>query len=99
VTQGTGFCVFQVPGVVGPVISATSLSSSATVRLDSQPPLAYIACTGDRAISPDWQRAVAIETLRVRPYELPGGHSPFLSRRDELAELLVVVAGDLAASS
>jgi hypothetical protein len=41
---------------------------------------------------------VAIETLRVRPYEFPGGHSPFLSRPDELAELLVGVAGDLAAS-
>jgi hypothetical protein len=41
---------------------------------------------------------VAIETLRVRPYEFPGGHSPFLSRPDELAELLVGAAGDLAAS-
>jgi hypothetical protein len=47
-------------------------------------------------VGQDWQRAVAIETLRVRPYELPGGHSPFLSRPDELAELLMRVAGDLA---
>ena len=68
------------------------------VRLDPQPPLAYVVCTGDRAISPDWQRAVAAETLRVHPYELPGGHSPFLSRPDELAGLLVDIAGDLAAA-
>jgi hypothetical protein len=79
--------------------AARALGPERTVRLDPQPPLAYIACTGDQAISPDWQRAVAIETLRVRPYELPGGHSPFLSRPDELADLLVVVAGDLAAST
>jgi hypothetical protein len=75
--------------------AARALESERIVRLDPQPPLAYIVCTGDRAISPDWQRAVAIETLRVRPYELSGGHSPFLSRPDELAELLVGVAGDL----
>lgn len=69
------------------------------VRLDPQPPLAYIVCTADQAISPDWQRAAAVETLRVRPYEIPGGHSPFLSRPNELAELLADVASDLAAST
>jgi pimeloyl-ACP methyl ester carboxylesterase len=75
--------------------AARALGAERVVRLDPQPPLAYIVCTGDRAISPDWQRAVAMETLRVRPYELPGGHSPFLSRPDELAELLLSVAGNL----
>jgi hypothetical protein len=78
--------------------AARALGAERVVRLDPQPPLAYIVCTGDRAISPDWQRAVAMETLRVRPYELPGGHSPFLSRPDELAELLMSVAGDLTAT-
>ena len=78
--------------------AARALGAERVVRLDPQPPLAYIVCTGDRAISPDWQRAVAMETLRVRPYELPGGHSPFLSRPDELAELLMSVARDLTAT-
>ena len=76
--------------------AARALEAERIVRLDPRPPLAYIVCTGNRAISPDWQRAVATETLRVRPYELAGGHSPFLSRPDELADLLVAVAGDLA---
>jgi hypothetical protein len=73
-------------------VATFGLGAERVVRLDPQPPLAYIVCTGDRAISPDWQRAVAIKTLRVRPYQLPGGHSPFLSRPDELAELLMSVA-------
>jgi pimeloyl-ACP methyl ester carboxylesterase len=77
--------------------AARALEPERIVRLDPQPPVAYIVCTGDQAISPDWQRAVATETLRVRPYELSGGHSPFLSKPDELAELLVGIAGDLTA--
>jgi hypothetical protein len=75
--------------------AARALGPERIVRLDPQPPVAYIVCTGDQAISPDWQRAVATETLRVRPYELSGGHSPFLSKPDALAEMLVGVAGDL----
>jgi pimeloyl-ACP methyl ester carboxylesterase len=78
--------------------ASRALVPERVVRLDPQPPVAYIVCTEDRAISPGWQRAVAIETLGVRPYELLGGHSPFLSRPEELAELLTDVAGDLAAS-
>ena len=79
--------------------AARALGPERIARLDPKPPLAYIVCAADRAISPRWQRAVAAETLRVRPYELPGGHSPFLSRPDELAELLVIVADDLAGQS
>jgi hypothetical protein len=51
-------------------------------------PSAYILCTGDRAISPAYQRRAAREQLRVEPVEMEGGHSPFLSRPRELATML-----------
>lgn len=52
-------------------------------------PCAYILCTDDRIVSPEWSRRAARERLGVDPIELPGGHSPFLSRPGELARALV----------
>jgi hypothetical protein len=52
-------------------------------------PSAYVLCRGDRAINPEWSRRVARQRLGVEPLELEGGHSPFLARPAELAELLV----------
>jgi pimeloyl-ACP methyl ester carboxylesterase len=43
----------------------------------------------DSAVRPDWSRRVARERLGCEPIELPGGHSPFLSRPSELADSLV----------
>jgi pimeloyl-ACP methyl ester carboxylesterase len=51
-----------------------------------------IVCPEDRAIAVDWARRAARERLGVEPIELPGGHSPFLSRPGELAALLAEVA-------
>ena len=51
-------------------------------------PVASIACSDDRAINPDWVRSAARERLGVEAIEVPGGHSPFLTRPDELADLL-----------
>jgi pimeloyl-ACP methyl ester carboxylesterase len=51
-------------------------------------PAAYIVCADDPVVSPDWCRRVAQERLGVQPLELPGGHSPMLSRPDALARLL-----------
>jgi pimeloyl-ACP methyl ester carboxylesterase len=48
----------------------------------------YILCTEDRLVSPEWARRAAQAKLRVRAVEIPGGHSPFLSRPAELAEAL-----------
>jgi pimeloyl-ACP methyl ester carboxylesterase len=61
-------------------------------RLDPVPAVSSIVCTDDRALSPAWQRAVASQTLHVRPHEFAGGHSPFLARPAELADLLVRIA-------
>jgi pimeloyl-ACP methyl ester carboxylesterase len=47
-----------------------------------------IVCGEDRAISPAWARRAARERLGVEPLELPGSHSPFLSRPAALAALL-----------
>ena len=47
-----------------------------------------IVCRDDHAINPDWVRAAALSRLGVEAVELDGGHSPFLTRPAELAEIL-----------
>jgi hypothetical protein len=49
---------------------------------------AYIVCSEDRLVNPEWARRAAPDRLDVEPVELPGSHSPFLSRPAELADLL-----------
>jgi len=51
-----------------------------------------IVCREDRAINPDWVRTAARERLGVDAIELDGGHSPFLTRPAELADVLDSVA-------
>jgi pimeloyl-ACP methyl ester carboxylesterase len=48
----------------------------------------YVVCTEDRIVNPHWARRSARERLQADLVELPGSHSPFLSRPRELAELL-----------
>jgi Alpha/beta hydrolase family len=51
----------------------------------------YVVCAGDRTVSPAYgARAAAALGLPVR--ELPGGHSPMLSRPAELARVLAADA-------
>jgi pimeloyl-ACP methyl ester carboxylesterase len=47
-----------------------------------------IVCRDDRAVNPDWVRASARERLGTEAIELGGGHSPFLTRPNELAQVL-----------
>jgi pimeloyl-ACP methyl ester carboxylesterase len=47
-----------------------------------------IVCRDDRAINPEWVRASSRERLGVDAVELAGGHSPFLTRPTELAQIL-----------
>jgi pimeloyl-ACP methyl ester carboxylesterase len=51
-------------------------------------PRTYVVCTEDRIVNPDWSRRVARERLDAELVELPGSHSPFLSRPVALAEVL-----------
>jgi pimeloyl-ACP methyl ester carboxylesterase len=58
--------------------------------LDAMPavPSTYVLATDDRIVNPAWARRAAPERLGVEPFELPGDHSPYLARPEELAELL-----------
>lgn len=52
-------------------------------------PVTYVVAREDRTLSPDYCRRIARERLGVDPVEIDGGHSPFLSRPAELADLLL----------
>ena len=47
-----------------------------------------ILCRDEQCIRPEWSRTVSRELLGVEAIELEGGHSPFLSRPAELADVL-----------
>ena len=53
---------------------------------------AYILCREDRMVSREYGLRAARRQLGIDPIELPGGHSPFLSRPRELAQTLVLAA-------
>src|SRR2546422_176522 len=53
---------------------------------------AYILCAEDRAVSRAYSIQAARRQLGTEPVELPGGHSPFLSRPRVLAQALVRAA-------
>ena len=61
-------------------------------RLDPGLSIASIVCTDDRAISPEWAATAARDALHTEPYELPGSHSPFLTRPAALAAVLDDIA-------
>ena len=48
-----------------------------------------IVCSEDRVVSPDWGRRVSRERLGVEAIDLDGGHSPWLSRPSQVADLIV----------
>lgn len=54
-------------------------------------PSSYIVMTEDHAVDPQWSRWVARGRLGADLHELPGSHSPFLSRPSELASLLLLI--------
>jgi pimeloyl-ACP methyl ester carboxylesterase len=58
-------------------------------------PSTYVVCTEDKAGHPDLQRTMARRCTDV--VEWPTSHSPFLSRPDLVAELLVEISGTASA--
>jgi pimeloyl-ACP methyl ester carboxylesterase len=48
----------------------------------------YVVCAEDRIVDPGRGRRAAAERLGVEPVELPGSHSPYLSRPAAVADLL-----------
>jgi pimeloyl-ACP methyl ester carboxylesterase len=63
--------------------------------VDAMPsvPTDYIVLQEDAALSPAWCRQAARDRLGVEPHELAGGHSPFITRPGELADMLVALSG------
>jgi pimeloyl-ACP methyl ester carboxylesterase len=57
-------------------------------------PSTYVVCTEDRALPPDGQRGCAAHASEV--VEWPTSHSPFISRPELVADLLVDLAGRYA---
>jgi pimeloyl-ACP methyl ester carboxylesterase len=57
---------------------------------------AYILCTADRMVSIDYGRRAAGSVLGIESVEIAGGHSPFLSRPRELADVLERLASEAA---
>ena len=51
-------------------------------------PASYVLCQDDRIIGPSWSRRVSLERLGGPAIELPGSHSPMLSRPADLARVL-----------
>ena len=51
--------------------------------------VSVIACGRDGVVNPDWVRRSARLRFGVEAHVLPGDHAPFLSRPEELADLLV----------
>ena len=58
--------------------------------LDAWPdvPTRYLLCRDDRFFPADWTRQMVRTRLGLTPDEIGGGHCPFLSRPDDLAERL-----------
>jgi len=71
--------------------SAASLTQTITAAGWHDIPSTYVICTEDRAVVPEFQRAMA--TARATTVvELPTSHSPFFSQPEAVAELLVELA-------
>lgn len=49
----------------------------------------YIVCKNDLVVHPEWSKYVAKNWLGIDPIEFPSGHSPFLARPQQLAQLLI----------
>jgi pimeloyl-ACP methyl ester carboxylesterase len=56
----------------------------------------YVVCADDRFVDPRWSKRVARDRLGAHLVELPGSHSPLLSRPQALADVLFRAAGRYA---
>ena len=52
-----------------------------------------MVCSNDQLIGREWSKRIARDRLGAEFIELPGSHSPFLSRPQALAEVLLRIAG------
>jgi pimeloyl-ACP methyl ester carboxylesterase len=62
-------------------------------------PTRFLLCREDRMFPPDWMRELARARLGVEADEIDGGHCPYLSRPQQLAERLDRYRAEVSASS
>ncbi|OYO00670.1 hypothetical protein CGZ95_08555 [Enemella evansiae] len=74
------------PQAMTPLTEVTSLQEWPSVPMD------YLACADDRVVSAAAGSALARQRLGIEPRRMPGGHSPFLARPEELVDRLLEVA-------
>jgi pimeloyl-ACP methyl ester carboxylesterase len=55
-------------------------------------PSTFVICSQDRMLGNDWAKRVARDRLGADLIEMPGSHSPFLSRPNALAAVLLGLA-------
>ena len=68
--------------------ATTPYSDACPLERLPEVPATYVLCTEDRVVDPEWSRRRS-RLHRLPVVELPGDHSPFLSRPDELCEALL----------
>jgi pimeloyl-ACP methyl ester carboxylesterase len=56
-------------------------------------PCTSVICSEDRVLGREWAERIARDRLGAELVELPGSHSPFLSRPAAVADVLLRVAG------
>ena len=78
--------------------SSTPLTEGCPLTAWPAVPARYILMREDHSVSPDWSRRIARERLGTTALELPGGHSPFLSRPAELAVALDGIATEFSSA-
>ena len=69
-----------------PYTAPFSLAEFPTVACTS------VICSEDQFVRPEWSRRIARDRLGTDLVELPGSHSPFLSRPSALADVLLRLA-------
>jgi pimeloyl-ACP methyl ester carboxylesterase len=75
------------PQASRPIIEPTPLEAWPDVPTD------YIYCRGDRLVQREYAMTVAHDRLGTEVVEMDGGHSPFLARPADLAQLLLERCG------
>ena len=84
----------QRPGPLGrrPLAPAVDTADDRALPLRTWPPAAecrYVLGRRDRILNPAWARRAVPQRLDIEPIEIDTGHSPFLARPAELADILV----------
>jgi pimeloyl-ACP methyl ester carboxylesterase len=78
-------------GLIGPC-AYTGITEKSPLGAWPDIPSTYILAQDDALIGPAWSRMISIERFNHPALELPGGHSPMLSRPQQLARLLEQVS-------